>query len=208
MASQKRVAILISGRGSNMAALIKSAEQENFPAKIVAVISNKADAAGLDIAKQHGIATHIVRKADHDTKEEYDRALDHILTEAQTDFICLAGFMRLLSGWFCDKWDRKLINIHPSLLPSFKGLDTHQRALDAGVKFSGCTVHYVTAGMDEGPIIAQAAVPVYKEDNADILAERIIKCEHRLYSDVLYNLCLDQEKDASFFSEERVGDNK
>lgn len=204
MAFKKRVAILISGRGSNMAALIQSAAGDDFPADIVAVISNKEDAAGLKIAEDHNIPTFIVRKSDHATKQDYDMALDHILESCHVDFICLAGFMRLLSGWFCEKWDKKLINIHPSLLPSFKGVDTHRRALDAGVKFAGCTVHYVTAGMDEGPIIAQAVVPVHADDNADHLAARIIKCEHKLYPDVLYQLCQDHKKEVSFFA----GDEK
>ena len=204
MMIKKNIAICISGRGSNMEALIKASLKEDFPAKIVAVISDKEDAQGLNIAENYNIKTHIVLKTDYPLKKDYDAKLDQILGQYDIDFICLAGFMRLLSAWFCEKWDKKMINIHPSLLPSFKGLDTHQRAIDAGVKFSGCTVHYVTAGMDEGPIIAQAAVPVEKNDTADILAGRIIKCEHKLYADVLYNLCSDANHDPSFYMERNI----
>ena len=182
-----------------MAALIKAAECNDFPAEIVAVISNKSDAAGLDIAASFGISTHIVLDEKYDTKQAYDMALDDILQNERINFICLAGFMRLLSDWFCQQWDKKIINIHPSLLPSFKGLNTHQRALDMGVKFSGCTVHYVTAAMDEGPIIAQAAVPIFPQDTSETLAARILTCEHRLYPKVLYNLCTLNNNDPSFF---------
>lgn len=179
---RKRVAVLISGRGSNMSALIEAARQADFPAEIVSVISDIADARGLAIAGSHEIETKAITRADHPTREELDAALDAELTRLGVDIVCLAGYMRLLSADFTQRWAGRIINIHPSLLPLFAGLDTHRRALDAGVRLHGCTVHFVTAEMDAGPIIAQAAVPVMPGDDADSLSLRVLKAEHQLYS--------------------------
>lgn len=180
---RKRVAILISGRGSNMAALIAAARDPDYPAEIELVISNDPAAAGLKTAAAADIATAIV---DHRTyrgdREAFERALDERLTEARTALVCLAGFMRLLTPWFVDRWDGRLINIHPALLPAFKGVDTHARALAAGVKIHGATVHFVVAAMDSGPIIMQAAVPVHENDSAETLAARVLEAEHRTYA--------------------------
>lgn len=182
MTSQrKRTVILISGRGSNMAALIDAAADPAFPAEIVGVISDKADAAGLGIAASRGIATKVVARADHAGKDAHDAAIHSALATFGADIVALAGYMRLLTAGFVEKWQGRMLNIHPALLPSFKGLDTHQRALDAGIRVHGCTVHFVTAAMDDGPIIAQAAVPVLIDDDEPTLSARVLKAEHRLY---------------------------
>jgi phosphoribosylglycinamide formyltransferase-1 len=179
---RKRVAILISGRGSNMAALIEAAREPDYPAEIVLVLSNTADAAGLVRARDAGIATEIVehRRFGKD-REGYDRALDAVLQSHRIDIVCLAGFMRLLTPAFVARWDGRLINIHPSLLPAFKGLDTHARALAAGAKTHGATVHFVVPELDSGPIIAQESVAVLPGDTAETLAARVLAVEHRLY---------------------------
>lgn len=183
---QKRVAILISGRGSNMAALIRAAETPDFPAKIVLVLSNKAEAGGLALAKAAGVPTALVpSKSFGKDRAGFDAAMQTELAKAGVDIICLAGFMRLLTPEFCEFWSGRMINIHPALLPSFKGLDTHTRALAEGVKLHGCTTHFVTPGMDEGPIIAQAAVPVLDEDSEATLGARVLAEEHRLYPETL-----------------------
>lgn len=183
---KQRVAILISGRGSNMRALVEAAKAPDYPAQIALVLSNRPDAAGLAWAQAHGIATASI---DHKTfrkdREAFERAMHEALMDAEVDLVCLAGFMRLLTPWFIAQWHNKLINIHPSLLPSFKGLDTHARALEAGVKLHGCTVHFVRPEMDVGPIIAQAAVPVLDSDTPDSLAERVLAQEHTLYPHAL-----------------------
>jgi len=176
----RRVVILISGRGSNMAALIDAAKTPGYPAEIVGVISNRADAKGLGIAAAKGIATKIVVSKGL-SRAEHDTALDRELAAMGAEIVCLAGYMRLLSDGFVAKWQGRMINIHPALLPLFKGLDTHARALDAGVRIHGCTVHFVTPEMDDGPIIAQAAVPVLTGDDADSLGARVLDAEHRLY---------------------------
>ncbi|PWC53249.1 phosphoribosylglycinamide formyltransferase [Azospirillum sp. TSO22-1] len=177
-----KVGVLISGRGSNLQALIDAAADPDFPAEIALVLSNKADAAGLARAAGAGIATAVV---DHrgfpGDKPAFEAAMDARLRDAGVELVCLAGFMRLLSPWFVDAWRDWMINIHPSLLPAFKGLDTHQRALDAGVRVHGCTVHYVRSEMDVGPIIVQAAVPVLPDDDAHALAGRVLAQEHRAY---------------------------
>jgi len=178
---QKRVAILISGRGSNMGALIDAAKEADFPARIVGVISDKPDAPGLAVADAEGIATRVLARPDYASKDAHDQAIDAMLHAFGTEIVCLAGYMRLLTGRFVEEWKGRMINIHPALLPLFKGLDTHQRALDAGVRIHGCTVHFVTPEMDDGPIIAQAAVPVLLNDDAGTLAARVLKAEHRLY---------------------------
>lgn len=178
---RKRVVILISGRGSNMAALVNAASDSAFPAQIVGVISDKPDAAGLQFAAGQGIPTRVVARADFADKEKHDAAIDEALDSFRAEIVCLAGYMRLLTPGFVAKWQGRMINIHPALLPSFKGLDTHQRALDAGVRLHGCTVHFVTNDMDDGPAIAQSAVPVLIGDTADALAARVLKAEHHLY---------------------------
>jgi phosphoribosylglycinamide formyltransferase 1 len=181
MTARKRVAILISGRGTNMRALIEAAKTADYPAEIVGVISNKAGAPGLDAAKTEGLPTAIVAMKDYPGKAAADAAIDAQLREWKTDIVCLAGFMRLLSAEFCEKWQGKAINIHPSLLPDFPGLETHRRALDAEVPEHGCTVHFLTANMDDGPIIGQVAVPIEFGDTESQLAARVLKAEHKLY---------------------------
>lgn len=178
---RKRVVVLISGRGTNMAALAEAVGDPAYPASIVAVISDKVDAKGLNAAAALGIEAKAITRADHPTKEALDAALDEELTLLRADIVCLAGYMRLLSPAFTQKWAGKLINIHPSLLPLFPGLDTHKRALEAGVRVHGCSVHFVTAEMDAGPIIAQAAVPVLPSDDEETLSRRILEAEHKLY---------------------------
>lgn len=180
-ALRKRVAVLISGRGSNMAALLKAASDPQYPAEIAVVISNKADAEGLATAQRAGIATRVIDKATYPTGEAQDRAMQEVLAESRIDLICLAGYMRLLRDDFVQRWSGRMINIHPSLLPLFKGLHPHEQALEAGVRLHGASVHFVTAEMDSGPIIAQAAVPVLPEDTADSLSARVLVAEHRLY---------------------------
>ena len=180
-AQRKRTVVLISGRGSNMTALIAAASDPAFPAEIVGVISDKADAAGLGIAKARGIATQVISRAGHGSKQAHDAAIDAALSAFNAEIVALAGYMRILTTGFVEKWQGRMINIHPALLPAFKGLDTHARALAAGMRIHGCTVHFVTSEMDDGPIIAQAAVPVMVGDNADALAARVLKAEHRLY---------------------------
>ncbi|TWA74620.1 phosphoribosylglycinamide formyltransferase-1 [Azospirillum brasilense] len=181
-----KVGVLISGRGSNLQALIDACAAPDFPAEIALVLSNKADAYGLERATAAGVPVAVVNHRDFPgDKRAFEEAMDARLRAAGVELVCLAGFMRLLSPWFVERWHDRMINIHPSLLPSFKGLDTHQRALDAGVRFHGCTVHYVRSEMDEGPIIAQAAVPVLPGDDADRLSARVLEAEHRLYPQAL-----------------------
>jgi len=183
---KKRVAVLISGRGSNMAALIQAAKAADYPAEIALVVSNRADAAGLGRAREAGIAATVL---DHrqfgDNREAFERALDAELHVHRIDLICLAGFMRLFTPWFVTRWNGRMINIHPALLPQFKGLHTHRRALEAGVKRHGATVHFVAAEMDSGPIIAQEAVPVIAGDTEQSLADRVLAAEHRIYPQAL-----------------------
>jgi phosphoribosylglycinamide formyltransferase-1 len=180
--SRKRVAVLISGRGSNMAALIEAAKDKNYPAEIVQVVSNRPDAGGLLIAHASGIATEIV---DHTTfgkdRAAFERALQETLEKQHIDLVCLAGFMRLLTAAFIKNWQWRIINIHPALLPAFKGLDTHKRALESGVERHGATVHFVVPEMDSGPIILQGAVSVHPGDSEEALAARVLKTEHRIY---------------------------
>jgi len=179
--ARRRVAILISGRGSNMSALIDAATGTDYPAEIALVLSNRQNAAGLTTASQHGITTACVDHREFESREEFEQALDTRLTEANIELVCLAGFMRLLTSWFVERWRDRLINIHPSILPAFKGLHTHERALEAGVRLHGCTVHFVRADMDSGPIIVQAAVAVGGDDTPDTLAARVLEAEHRIY---------------------------
>jgi phosphoribosylglycinamide formyltransferase-1 len=183
---KKRVAVLISGRGSNMTALIEAAKADDYPATIAVVISNRPDAAGLERARADGIATAVI---DHrpfgDDRAAFERALDAELVRHHIDLICLAGFMRLFTPSFVERWSGRMLNIHPALLPQFKGLHTHRRALAAGVKQHGATVHLVVPEMDAGPIIAQEAVPVLEGDTEDSLAQRVLAVEHRLYPQAL-----------------------
>lgn len=180
--ARKRVAILISGRGSNMVALIEAAKDATFPAEIALVVSNEPAAGGLERASASGIATAVV---DHrpfgKDRAAFERALQAAIEPDAIDLICLAGFMRLLTPWFIAQWPKRLLNIHPALLPAFKGLDTHARALAAGVKQHGATVHFVVPEMDSGPIIAQETVPVLPNDTEATLAARVLAAEHRIY---------------------------
>jgi phosphoribosylglycinamide formyltransferase 1 len=179
---KKRVAVLISGRGSNMVALIEAAKDASFPAEIALVLSNRPDAAGLAKARAEGIATSVVdHAAFSQDREAFERAVDAVLADHRIDLVCLAGFMRLLTPWLVRRWEGRLINIHPALLPAFKGLHTHERVLAAGEKAHGATVHFVVPEMDAGPIIAQGRVPVHDGDTADTLAARVLAEEHRLY---------------------------
>ncbi|MDE2330612.1 MAG: phosphoribosylglycinamide formyltransferase [Bradyrhizobium sp.] len=183
---KRRVAILISGRGSNMAALIQAARAQDFPAEIVVVISNRADAGGLAIAVQNGVATAIVEsKPFGRDRAAFEARVQSALDEHRVELICLAGFMRLLTAEFVQRWHGRMLNIHPSLLPSFPGIDPARQALAAGVKISGATVHFVIPETDAGPIVMQGAVPVAEDDTPETLAARILKVEHRIYPDAL-----------------------
>jgi len=190
---KKRVAILISGRGSNMMALAEAASAPDFPAEIALVLSNRPDAAGLDWASSRGIR---VATVDHKTygkdRESFERAMQAVLDDNAIDIVCLAGFMRVLTPWFVGHWQGRMLNIHPALLPSYRGLGTHERALDEGVKIHGCTVHFVAPEMDAGPIILQAAVPVEDSDDAETLAARVLKEEHRIYPQALALVAADK----------------
>ncbi len=176
-----KVAVLISGRGSNLQALLDACAKPEFPAEIVCVISNIADAYGLERARRAGVATQVIDHKAFPTREAFDAALDTAIRAAGAELVCLAWFMRLLTPGFTKAWHGRVINIHPALLPSFKGLHTHRRALEAGVKLHGCSVHFVTADLDDGPLIVQAAVPVLDGDDEDSLAQRVLTAEHRIY---------------------------
>jgi phosphoribosylglycinamide formyltransferase 1 len=181
MSTKKRTAILISGRGSNMRSLVEAARAPDYPATIALVISNRPEAAGAVWAVEQGLPTVIIDHKSYGSRGEFERALQSALDTHAIELVALAGFMRLMTPEFVGHWQDRMINIHPSLLPSFKGLHTHERAIAAGVKIAGCTVHFVRAEMDDGPIIAQAAVPVLEGDTAETLAARILKLEHRVY---------------------------
>ena len=181
MRPMKNIVILISGRGSNMEAIVRAAQQEQWPARVAAVISNRADAHGLAFAAANGIATAVVANKDYASRDAFDVALQRVIDRYTPDLVVLAGFMRILGAPFTAHYANRMLNIHPSLLPSFVGLHTHQQALDAGVKVHGATVHFVTSLLDHGPIVAQATVPVLDSDTADSLAARILEQEHQLY---------------------------
>ena len=183
--ARKRVGVLISGRGSNLQALIEACAAPDFPASIVLVISNVPGAPGLARAEAAGILTLTVNHKDFAAREDFDAALDQALNAAGVELLCNAGFLRLHTEGFVERWRNRHLNIHPSLLPAFKGLDAHQRVIEAGAKLSGCTVHVVRAEMDAGPIVAQAAVPVLAHDTPDTLAARVLQAEHRLYPHAL-----------------------
>jgi phosphoribosylglycinamide formyltransferase-1 len=180
-----KTGVLISGRGSNLKALIEACSDSTFPAEIVLVLSNVADAGGLEHARQANIPTATLSHNDFENREAFDEVMDEKLRAAGVEFVCLAGFMRLLSTDFVKRWEGKMINIHPSLLPAFKGLNVHERVLESGSKESGCTVHYVVPELDSGPIILQARVSVMPDDTPDTLAARVLVQEHRIYPQAL-----------------------
>jgi phosphoribosylglycinamide formyltransferase-1 len=182
---RKRAVVFISGGGSNMMALVAAPKASDYPVEIVGVISDKTDAGGLAKAAAEGIATFAFVRKDYASKEAHEEAIFAALDTLAPDILCLAGYMRLLSATFIQRYEGRMINIHPSLLPLFPGLHTHQRAIDAGMRIAGCTVHFVTEGMDEGPVIGQAAVPVLSDDTADALAARVLTVEHRIYPQAL-----------------------
>jgi phosphoribosylglycinamide formyltransferase 1 len=184
--TRKRVAVLISGRGSNMAALFEAAKAQDYPAEIALVLSNRPDASGLARAELAGISIAVVdHRSFGDDREAFERTLDGELVAHRIDLICLAGFMRLLTPWLVTRWNGRMLNIHPALLPQFKGLHTHRRALEAGVKRHGATVHFVVPEMDSGPIVAQDWVPVLAGDTEETLAARVLEVEHRIYPQAL-----------------------
>jgi phosphoribosylglycinamide formyltransferase-1 len=184
----KKIVILISGQGSNMQALLEA----NLPCQVAAVISNRADAQGLEIARMHGIKTEILSHKNYADRAAFDAALAKIIDQYSPDLIVLAGFMRILTAGFVERYKGKLINIHPSLLPAYPGIDTHERALQDGVKIHGCTVHFVTPDLDHGPIIIQAAVPVLRDDTPQSLSARVLNEEHRIYPQAVRWLCSNQ----------------
>lgn len=177
----KNIVILISGRGSNMEAVVRAAQAEQWPARIAAVISNRADAGGLQFAASHGIPTAVVSNKDYPSREAFDAALQAEIDRFQPDLVVLAGFMRILSGDFVRHYQGRLLNIHPSLLPKYKGLHTHRRALEAGDAEHGCSVHFVTEELDGGPLVVQAVVPVASDDTVESLAQRVHRQEHLIY---------------------------
>jgi phosphoribosylglycinamide formyltransferase-1 len=185
MSSRMRTGVLISGRGSNLQALIDACAAPRHPAEIVSVVSNIAGVEGLSRAERAGIPAYVVPHCNYSSRERFDDAVDAILGADAVSCVCLAGFMRLLSETFVEKWRGRLVNIHPSLLPAFKGLNVHQRVLQSGARLSGCSVHFVVPELDSGPIIAQAAVPVLPGDTAELLAARTLRAEHKLYPSVL-----------------------
>jgi phosphoribosylglycinamide formyltransferase-1 len=187
--TRRRIAILISGRGSNMASLIEAARTPGYPAEVALVLSNRPDAEGLARAKDAGIEALAIDHKAYSTRESFEQALDTALRERGIEFICLAGFMRVLTNWFVERWAGRMINIHPSLLPLFRGTHTHRRALEEGVLVHGCTVHFVVPELDAGPIVAQAAVPVVPGDTEESLAQRILVQEHALYPAALAMIC-------------------
>ena len=179
--SNLKVGVLISGRGSNLQALLDAAQDPDYPADIALVLANKAGAQGLERARKANVPAAFIDHTLYDEREDFERVLDERLREAGVEFVCLAGFMRILTPWFVEKWKDRLINIHPSLLPAFKGVHTHERALEQGVRLHGASVHYVRPEMDDGPIIGQAAIPVLPGDTPEALAERVLEAEHKLY---------------------------
>ena len=190
MSGKVKVGILISGRGSNMSALIAAAKAQGYPAEIALVIANVPDAGGLEAARAEGVeAVAIDSRPFGKDRQAHEQAMDAALREAGVQVVCLAGFMRLLTPWFVDAWQGRMLNIHPSLLPDFKGLHSHARAIAAGKEEAGCSVHIVTAELDDGPILGQARVPVLPGDDEDALAARVLKAEHVLYPRCLAEFC-------------------
>lgn len=189
-----KVAILISGRGSNMQAIVSACENPDFPAQVVLVLSNKIDAEGLKFAEGKGIKTAFVNHREFSSREDFDKKVSAEIENSGAEIVCLAGFMRLLSGCFVERWFDKLINIHPSLLPEFKGADAVGDAIKAGAKKSGCSVHFVREEMDSGPIIKQVQVDVFLDDTKETLAAKILKEEHRVYPEALRMVCEERNK--------------
>jgi len=183
--NKARVGILISGRGSNMRALIEAARHRDYPATIVCVVSNRADAQGLEFARSEGVATKVISHRDFASREAFDAAVNDYLLSQKVDIVACAGFMRIMTPVLIGPWQGRMINIHPSLLPAYKGLHTHERALADGIRRHGCSVHLVTTELDEGPVILQAEVPVLAGDTADSLAARVLEQEHRIYPQAL-----------------------
>lgn len=192
--TKKKIGVLISGNGTNLQALIEACAKPDFPAEISVVISNKADAYGINRASEHGIPAHIINHKDHPSREAFEDAMQEMLLHHNVEFICLAGFMRILSPGFVSRWEGRMLNIHPSLLPQFKGAHAIGEALAAKVKESGCTVHLVTQEMDSGPIVLQARVPVLPDDTEETLRERIHLEEHRIYPEALKTVILRAAK--------------
>ena len=180
-----KIAILISGRGSNMRALLDACTQADYPAECVLVLSNRPDAAGLKVAGAYDIPTQVIDHTRFADRTAFEDALDSALNEAGAELICLAGFMRLLGSDFVNRWRDKILNVHPSLLPAYRGLHTHERVLEDGVRFTGCTIHFVRPEMDDGPILFQACVPVMPDDTPEILEDRVLDWEHKLYVDAV-----------------------
>jgi phosphoribosylglycinamide formyltransferase-1 len=201
---RKRAAILISGRGSNMRALIERARDPSFSAEIVLVLSNRPEAAGLAFATENNIPCAIVDHKIYATREEFEKAMQAVLEHHQIEIVCLAGFMRLLTPWFVEQWQGKLLNIHPALLPAYRGLHTHERVLADGIRIHGCTVHFVSPEMDEGPIIAQAEVPVLDADTPESLAARVLAQEHILYPAALAKVAKGQLGQGKLSGKRRV----
>ena len=188
MAGQQ-IAVMISGRGSNLQALIEACAALEYPAEIALVVSNNPDAKGLGRAAAAGIPFHVIDHREFEGREDFEAAVDAVLNEADAELVCLAGFMRLLTESFVNRWRDRLINIHPSLLPAFKGINIHERVIADGARFSGCTVHFVRPTMDDGPIIVQSVVPVLPEDTAETLAVRVVATEHRCYPLAVRLIC-------------------
>ncbi|MBB4076180.1 phosphoribosylglycinamide formyltransferase-1 [Bartonella fuyuanensis] len=182
---KRKIVVFISGNGSNMVALAQASQQKEYPAEIVAVICDNPLANGIKKAQNYNLPIHIVDRRIYKTKEEHEEGIFTILDQYKPDFLCFAGYMRLVSSRFVRLYEERILNVHPSLLPSFKGLNTHERVLQAGVKITGCTIHLVTEDMDSGTILAQAAVPVCIHDTAECLAQRVLKAEHKLYPEAL-----------------------
>lgn len=189
---RRKVAILISGRGSNMRSLVEAARAPDYPAEIALVLSNRPNAAGIDWAKARGIPTAVVDHKAHPGREDFEREMQKTLEAHEIELICLAGFMRLLTPWFVGRWEGRMLNIHPALLPLYRGLHTHERALADGVKIHGCTVHFVVPGMDEGPIVEQEIVRVRDDDTPDTLAARVLEQEHVIYPRALARVAADK----------------
>jgi phosphoribosylglycinamide formyltransferase 1 len=190
MTSKIPIAILISGRGSNMLSLIEACEKPDFPARIALVLSNRPEAGGLQIATQHSIKTIALNHKEYASRQEFDEAVHKAIKTTDAEIICLAGYMRLVTPWFVNQWEGRILNIHPSLLPDFKGANAHRDVLAAGVTKSGCTVHMVTAEMDSGRILGQAEVPVLPDDTEETLAARVLEQEHILYPKCLREFLL------------------
>ncbi len=187
---RKNVAVLISGGGSNLQSLIDATNDATFPAQITLVISNKEDAYGLKRAEAAGIATFVISHKDYDSRAQFESVIHQKLVEEDIEFVCLAGFMRVLGDEFVQKWQNKMLNIHPSLLPKYRGLNTHARAIEAEDKYAGCTVHYVVPELDAGPIVAQSKVPVLEGDTPETLAARVLVQEHIIYPQALRDAAL------------------